>query len=452
MEKKFKDNKKGGEKMRMILLGALLLTTAQAKDLQLENLWKKSYQQALSMKASRANTDASRIEMERSEKHWYPQVYATGNSFVTNDPGANMFGLLSQRDIKQSDFMPDALNHPKSSVFTKATVGINLPIYEGGQKVAASKAMNLMYESKKKEENFVGINFYSEFVKTYTSVLALHIQKVELKKVKATLDNLLANYKIGNKSNMLGYSGLLGLKSLNQKLIAIEDENTAKTGASKKALTELSGNEVVVDFQDKIEILSIIDEYLSVGSAEYNPTEKTNSLFENAKAAKEIINAEKSRNLPRVGVFGESYAFNGDRKTGTGYSAGVYLNWNLFSGNDIGATDQAISRSHAAQYFAQASSQKEKMEFQGMKEMQGALVKTLKTLEESERLLDEQIKIANTLFRNGMINALQLVEVLSRRVDLLGLQTDARMNLINVQSQMIMLTNTKPSLLAGEQI
>jgi outer membrane protein TolC len=438
--------------MKILLISLLVFSNANARDLQLENLWKKSYMQALAVKASHANTSAAELEMQRSVKHWYPQVYATGNSYLTNDPGANMFGLLSQRDIKQSDFMPDSLNHPKSSVFSKGAIGINLPLYEGGQKVAVSKAMSSVYESKKKEENFIGINFYSEFVKTYTSVLALHIQKSELIKVKATLDNLLANYKIGNKSNMLGYSGLLGLKSLNQKLIAISDENTAKNNAHLLALKELSGDEINFQFQDKIEIESIINEYISVKRDEYLPTEKINSMFENAKSAKEIIDAEKSRNLPRIGVFGESYAFNGDRKTGTGYSAGLYLNWNLFSGNDVGATEQAVSKSHAARYFAEANSQKEKMEFLGMKEMQSALVKTLGTLNESEKLLDEQIKIANTLFKNGMINALQLVEVLSRRVDLLGLQTEARMNLINVQSQLIMLTNTKPTLLSGENI
>lgn len=433
-----------------MLISALLFSTAQAKDIQLENLWKKSYQQALAVKASHENTNASKFEKERSEKHWYPQVYATGNSFVTNDPGTNMFGLLSQRDIKQTDFMPDSLNHPKSSVFTKGVIGVNVPLYEGGQKVAVNKAMNSMFEGKRKEEVFVGLSFYSEFVKTYTSALALHMQLSELKKVKATLDNLLVNYKIGNKSNMLGYSGLLGLKSLNQKLTAISDENAAKTNANLKALKELSGDETNLQFQDKVEIEGVINEYLASETAEYLPSEKINSLYDNAKAAKEFISAEKSRNLPRVGVFAESYAFNGDRKTGTGYSTGIYLNWNLFSGNDVGASDQAISRSHAAQYFAEATSQKEKMEFLGMKEMQRALVKTLGTLNESENLLDEQIKIANKLFQNGMINALQLVEVLSRRVDLLGLQTEARMNLINVQSQLLLLTNTKPSLLVGE--
>jgi hypothetical protein len=84
--------------------------------------------------------------------------------------------------------------------------------------------------------------------------------------------------------------------------------------------------------------------------------------------------------------------------------------------------------------------------------MQVALTKTLITLADSEKLLDEQIKIANTLFRNGMINALQLVEVLSRRVDLVGLQTEARMNLINVESQLLLSTNSKPALLVGEKI
>jgi hypothetical protein len=289
MEKGFTKNNKSGEKMKRILFVYLFASIAQAKDLQLENLWEKSFSKALAIKASKENTDASKIEKERSEKHWYPQVYATGNSYLTNDPGANMFGLLSQRDIKQADFMPDVLNHPKSSVFTKGTLGINLPLFEGGQKVAVSKAMTSMFDAKKKEEKFVGITFYSEFVKTYASLFALNIQTAELKKVKSTLDTLLANYKIGDKSNMLGYSGLLGLKSLGQKLIAISDENSAKSNASTKALRELSGDEIALKFQDKVELENLIKEYLSIDELDYSPSEKINSMYDNAKAAKEII-------------------------------------------------------------------------------------------------------------------------------------------------------------------
>lgn len=436
----------------ILLLSVGFLSQAYAKDLQLEELWKKSYSKAFVVQASQATTDASKIEMERSQKHWQPQIYATGNSYMTNDPGANMFGLLSQRDIKQADFAPDSLNHPDSSLFTKGAVGINLPLYEGGQKVAVSKAMSSMYEAKKKEEKFNGLSFYSEFVKTYTSVLALHVQEVELKKVKGTLESLLARYEIGNKNNMLGYSGLLGLKSLNQKLIALQDENAAKASANIKAISELSGEETHLKFHEKEDAENTINEYLAVNREEYRSSVKINALYDNAKAAKEIIEAEKTRNLPRVGVFGESYAFKGDRKTATGYSAGLYLNWNLYSGNDFGATEQAISRSHAATYYAKANDQKDKMEYEGMRDMQKALIKTLGTLNESEKLLDEQIKIANTLFKNGMINALQLVEVMSRRVDLVGLQTDARMNLIKVQSQLLILTETQPALLNGEKI
>jgi hypothetical protein len=67
----------------------------------------------------------------------------SGQSFISNDPGTALFGKLSQREIKNSDFMADSLNHPATSLYTKTAVGVNVPLYEGGQKVALSRAMTL---------------------------------------------------------------------------------------------------------------------------------------------------------------------------------------------------------------------------------------------------------------------------------------------------------------------
>jgi hypothetical protein len=45
--------------------------------------------------------------------------------------------------------------------------------------------------------------------------------------------------------------------------------------------------------------------------------------------------------------------------------------------------------------------------------------------------------MTETLFRNGSINALQIVEILSRRADLITQQGEAELGLIKVGSQVI---------------
>jgi outer membrane protein TolC len=423
------------KKMKLIFL-LLISAQAFAKDKVLDDLLQVTTDHSLAEKAAAENLSASLIEKERSGKHWLPQIYLTGQSFVSNDPGTALFGKLSQREITNSDFMADSLNHPASSVYTKATLGVNLSLYEGGQKVAMYKAMTHLSESKVYEARAIRNEFSTEVVKNYILGKNFYNEHDELSKIQSTIDSIISRYQLGNRQNQLGYSGLLGLKSLKNKVLGLLDENNAKRTAITKALVELTGPGHSINFSSKYSTVSLVKEYLSFSENSYVASSKVESLFQNAKSANEIIDAEKSRNLPRVGLFGEGYAFNGNRSLGNGYSTGIYLNWNLFSGNDYGADLEAIHKSRAAQYFAEANLQKEKIEYEGLKESLVAINNSLILLSESEKFLDEQTKISHGLFKNGLINVLQYVEVLSRRVDLIKSKSLAETELIEVHSKL----------------
>lgn len=424
--------------MRKLILILLVLISGQVwpKDIELDDLIKKTGDNSLAEKASNESVNAAVIEKERSSRHWLPQVYLTGQSFFSNDPGTALFGKMSQREIKNSDFLADSLNHPDTSIYTKGVIGVNLPLYEGGQKVAISNAMASMSEAKRFEAKAIHNEFYTEVVKNYFFGKNLSVEKNELNKIKITIDSIISRYQVGNKENQLGYSGLLGLKSLRNKISALLDENKSKNSAIEKALSELSGSNAGLTFSGESTLSTLLKEYLSYSEDHYVISNKVQSFFQNAKSAKEIIDAEKSRNLPRVGLFGEGYAFEGDRALAKGFTTGIYLNWNLFSGNDYGADQEAIHKSKAAQYYAEASLQKEKVEYEGLKDALIAINRSLYLLGESEKFLEEQTKISHNLFRNGLINALQYVEVFSRRVDLIKSKSEAETKLIEVHSQL----------------
>jgi outer membrane protein TolC len=429
-------------KKNLLTLLLVLTFNAQANE-EFDMIWHSISNRSLYLKSSKEMVLASEQNKTRMGNHWMPTLYTTGTSYLTNDPGANMFGLLSERSIEQSDFMPDKLNHPDSNLYTKLALGVNMPLYEGGMKTSISKASEYQYEAKKFEDKFNKTQLYSEVAKSYFTIKSIERFNSEIVKIKSTLDAIIGKYQLGNKSNMLGYSGLLGLRSLKNRILAITDENKAKHVALLKALGELNGDQIILNNKDDINYLSDINQYLTLEQAQYQESDKINALNQNAKAASEIVGAEKSRNLPRVGIFAESYAFKGDRKTSSGYTTGLTLNWNLFSGNDLGASDEALHNSHAAKYLAEASSQKEKIEFNSLTEMESVLIKTISTLSESQKLLDEQTIVANNLFKNGMINALQLTEVLSRRIDLLKSKNEVELNLVETKSKKILFTNKK---------
>lgn len=419
-----------------ILFWLLMSSNAFSKGKELDELIKATNENSLAQKAANESVSAAVLVQERSTKHWLPKVYLTGQSFLSNDPGTALIGKLSQREIQNSDFMADSLNHPATSLYTKAVIGLNLPLYEGGEKVAVSKAMTFMSEARASEARAVGNEFYAEVVKNYLIGKNLALEKSDLLKSKTTIDSIISRYQIGNKSNQLGYSGLLGLKSLKNKITGLLDENNAKKLATEKALTELSGSKVNFKFSENSSLESLIKEYLSYSEINYIPSQKVQSFYLNAKSAVEVIDAEKSRNLPRIGLFGEGYAFNGDRATGKGYTTGIYLNWNIFSGNDYGASSEAIHKSKAAQYLAEATEQKERVEYEGLKDGLDAINHSLLLLKESENYLEEQTKISHNLFKNGLINALQYVEVLARRVDLIKSKSSAEAELIELRSQL----------------
>ncbi|MDO9183306.1 MAG: TolC family protein [Bacteriovorax sp.] len=423
---------------KIIIIFFALATSKQlfSKEKELDELIRATTENSLAQKAATENMNAATLEKDRSSKHWLPQVYLNGQSFLSNDPGTALFGKLSQREIKNSDFMSDSLNHPDTAVYTKAALGVSLALYEGGQKIAMNKAMTSMSEAKQLEAKAIQNEFYIEVVKNYLTGKNLSFEKLDLNQIKITIDSIISHYQVGNKQNQLGYSGLLGLKSLQNRVIALLDENKARNVGTQKALAELSGFTTDLKFSNDSTLSSLLKEYLAYSENNYLPSSKVQSFFENAKSAKEMIDAEKSRNLPRVGLFGEGYAFNGDRNLGKGFTTGIYLNWNLFSGNDYGAAQEAIHKSKAAQYYAEAGLQKEKVEYLGLKDALEAVTHSLTLLNESEKYLEEQTKISHNLFKNGLINALQYVEVLSRRVDLIKSKSIAQDQLILVHSQL----------------
>lgn len=427
------------KKMSIFAITLLISNHSYANE-EFDQLWKSIEQNSLALKGSSESIEAAELNFSRSRKHYLPTIYLNATSTMTNDPGANMFGLLSQRSIEQADFMPDRLNHPGNNLFNKGTIGINLPLYEGGMKEGLSGASRSQLDARKSEANSFQSELYSEVLKSYFSLKTLDKFENETGKIKKTIESILGKYQLGNKSNLLGYSGLLGLKSLNNRILAIDDETAAKRTSYVKALQELNGGALQLQSNQELNPVAEISKYTE-GDSQYKASSKTNSMLADASAAESLIKVEKSKNLPRIGVFAESYAFNGKRDTGTGLSTGLYLNWNIFSGNDYGATQEAIHKSHSAKYYAEAFSQKEKIEFNSLLEMEKTLQKTMVTLSESKKLLDEQTVVANSLFKNGMINALQLTEVLARRVDLLKSVNEVEMNLIETKTKRILLSS-----------
>lgn len=415
----------------------IFVVGAQAEQVPFTKVWNSISQTSPGLKAAELQSQAAMEAKDRAERHWLPRLYLDARSYQTNAPGQSFFGLLEQRSLRQSDFNPDSINNPDSEVFTRGSLGVDLPLYEGGMKSAQFSLQNHLSQSQDHEAAGVRVEQYSEVAKAYGSLGLLEQQKQKLLNLKQIIDRLLKSYQIGVKSNPVGYSGLLGLKSLSNRVQGLLVQYEAQSQAYYVALKEMGFTTANWSPQAE-ETIVFVDKYLASQSAE--SSFQVESLKEKSLVAQEASKMEKARFLPRVGAFAESYIFNGSRDTANGYTAGVYLQWSLFNPSDYGTHKEAQIKSLAAQKYTEAMEQKERAEKLSLDQAIQALKSNIRLLEDSQKILVEQSQVAESLFKNGSINALQFVEVLNRRVDLVTSQSEAGLSLLQTSSQKVLKT------------
>ena len=151
--------------------------------------------------------------------------------------------------------------------------------------------------------------------------------------------------------------------------------------------------------------------------------------------------AEKARYLPRVGLFGQADLYFGGRANATSSTVGAYVQWNILDASSWGATQQAESVAASAQSRADALKLAMVTGERTARASVEAIQMSLLLLDDSAVLLEEQTQTARNLFREGSINALQLVEVFNRRVDLVLSRSEAERSLIQAKTSQFLVTH-----------
>lgn len=414
--------------------------SANAETLSFADVWQKVSSSSPAQQGAKLKVESLNAGLSRAENHWLPKVYLDARSYRTNDPGSAFFGLLEQRKVGSSDFSPDSLNHPDAQTLTRGAVGVDLALYEGGMKDAQVEMYKLLSNSEKLASSQIEINQYAGSGLAYGSIASIQKQRQKLKDLSDEIAKLMKNYQLGQKTNPVGYSGLLGMKSLANRISGLIEQLEAQEKASYAALKEM-GVQDSSWTPKAIEVTSFVDKFFSGTSSDSKSLSyKIQSQKQVSLATSEASRMEKARYLPRIGAFAESYLFSGNRDTANGYTAGLYLQWNLFDPSDFGKYKEASLGAQAAAKFSEASVQEENAARSGLIETDKALRANLARLEDSDKLLSEQTKVSLQLFKNGSINALQFVEILNRRTDLIMQQSEVEMGILKVSSEKIQKT------------
>ena len=405
-----------------------------------DEVWKALYEKSHKQNAVKQEMELNELSLDRAQRHWLPRVYVTGQWFNTNDPGQVFINKLGQRSIEQTDFIPQDLNRPERETFGMGTLGVDLPLYEGGMKSNQSnmyqalvKASELEMKAKRSEE-------FSELARHYGNLILLEKNESTLLDTQKNLERIIASYQVGAQSNPVGYSGLLGLKGVKNRIEGMLNQYTMKIKQAKNWISTKSELPESWSANTNQEITEYLSENLSSKSGQSSSTQL---LAQEMKLSTldDMKDMEKARFLPKVGLFAQNNLYQGSRDTATAQAFGLYLQWDLFNSDSYGRLGEASAKALAERSKLMAFKQEEQIALQDLRESKETLEGTIKLLKDSEKLLAEQASTSMRLFRSGLLNALQLAEVINRRVDLIENKLQAETQYLDVWSRLYQLNN-----------
>ncbi len=429
----------------ILVTGLLFGLGAEAASLKtFQEVWSSVQNNHPELKASEEERLASESASSRASRHWLPELHLSGRGYSTNDPLMNFMGILGQRSIATADFSPATLNQPGSATFGLVNLGASLPLFEGGASVAASKMQEMDLQGKTEMNEAKKVEVYTETVTSYAGILNSEITLDSLQDLKTSVTSVLNRYSVGSKSNPVGYSGLLGLKStlnrINATLNQIKTEKQSRI-AEIENRTQSTTSDWMVKKEDVGAFLQTVlprDQMDSAGSSHY-----LNAASAQADAMDAKVSMQRARFMPQVGLFADGNYYSGDRSNATAYSGGVYLRWSLFNPRDFGSVGEEQHRKLAADHSLQVAKINEKLAKTETESALKAILENEKILKDSTSLMNEQVATASRLFQSGSINALQLVEVYNRRADLILQLKELNQNHIQVRTGLAKISNWK---------
>ncbi len=450
---------------QFIIIFVVFPSIGSAESLSFDELWKRVEEYSLGQKAKQFEFKASEIAKDRSDRHWLPRIYTDVRAYNTNDPALNLLGKLGQRSATDADFSTasarvrpgnfldsnnqpyntlnsdtanlfakDTLNNPGSNTYSRGSLGIDLAVYEGG----ASKAM-----SKIQEKRSLGLKFEKEAIRDreyansavfYRGLQSLLEYKLRLEQISKTETRFQSGYQLANKSNPVGYSGYLALKSLKNRLVSMDKETDVLLSDFKQNLSVLSGMEVQEIVSKDEELFSFVERYLpKTGEQSYSNFTKALGVYTEGESLKSDV--EMSKFLPRVGVYSEANAYSGSRSTQAAYNAGFYVQMNLYNPKDMGSVEEANLQADAMRKKLEEAKNKEDAIYKNLSNQEIALKESYLLMKESLKNQEEQVIYMQRLFQSGAVNAIQFAEVLNRSADIARNLLDVELNYLKVRSE-----------------
>lgn len=418
-----------------------------AQIVPVEEVWHEIRQNSPALKADVLQREAANEHSLRLGRHWYPRFYLDGRGYSTNDPAQSFIGRLEQRQLVSNDFALDELNHPSGQTFARGALGVDLALYQGGSSTAMSDSAQAMNRAAKSQLADTEVKIYTQTAQSYGVLVVTQSQLHQALELQNQIDRTLKSYKLGSKSNPVGHSGLLGLRSARNRVEGLIRQIQTTNKSHFILLREMGFARQ--DWQPRPNQLpQYIEQSFHVGASE---SARLGAARAQADAALSAVQAENARLRPQIGIFAEETLFHGDRATASGYSAGLYLQWNIWNGVDSGAGRESQLRAEAAAQRVSALRSQERAQIQSLDEARSTLKENFRLLDASQQMLAEQAQVSGELFRSGALNALQMAEIYSRQADVLNQELELALQWLEKSAQLMIVSGAHPQDILNSQ-
>lgn len=390
--------------------------SAGAASLSLNEAIQEAIRQNPQTAASLAVIEQAEQQVQQARSGYHPQVYLSETLSNTNNPMWAFGTKLNQERITQEDFVPDRLNHPSSITNSATVVGLEWPLYTGGQVGLRVDQANIQVQGATRQADRVRQQLIARTVSAYSQVVLAqaNLQVVEdaLRTAKAYREMIETRYRSGLVVKSDALRAQVRVAELEQERIQAESQ----IQVAQAMLNSILGRSV----DDRFDVSDILQPPKpmpsgSIESWEEKAIQQRPDLaairLKQQMAEKEVARS-RAEHLPQIAMIG-NYEINSEKfdDAGTNYTVGAMMKINLYSGQRITAKTR-----EAEAVVRQINALKRDMESAVQLETRQAYLRLtssynrIAVAEKAVAQAEEGLKIAQDRYENGLYPLVSLLD------------------------------------------
>ncbi|HYL80418.1 MAG TPA: TolC family protein, partial [Candidatus Acidoferrum sp.] len=311
--------------------------TIPGVDLTLAEAVKLAVEKHPALRAASHQAAAAATGIDQARAGFLPRVDFSEGITRSNNPVYAFGSLLNQGRFTQADFAVDRLNHPDPISNWRTNVGGSVPLFMGGRTLLGYQQAQISQEAAERGRARTEQEIIFGVVRAYHAILLSREAQATVDASVRTAEANLAAAEARYESGIVVASDALAARV---RLARLKEEAIA--AANQVVLAQAALNDAMgVALDQAYRITGRLDlsplryerlEGLEAQARERRPDFRQ-AVLEEQRQEKEVLRT-KGALLPTLHLMG-NYELNNHRVASEGHdgwSVGVVMNWNLFSG------------------------------------------------------------------------------------------------------------------------